>query len=137
MSMMIGKLNNSIVYKINRKVIYRKIHRYGKKEYLIEISKTKVKYFILSIRMNKNQKTQVLEFHYKQGKKLIKSAGGVEALADLVRFKYGTLAIQDLNKLLYQTNQNGQKSMKELSIRKSPREQVRTDEPRKMLTSTR
>jgi hypothetical protein len=126
-----------MLIEIDRKVIYRKIHRYGKKEYLIEISKTKVKYFIISIRMNKNQKTQVLEFHYKQGKKLIKSAGGVEALADLIKFKYGTLAIQDLNKLLYQSSQNGQKSMKELAIRKSPRGQVRTDEPKKMLTTTR
>lgn len=74
------------------------------KDYLIEISRTKVKYFIISIRMGKSQKTQVLEFYFKQGKKLIKSAGGIEALADRIEFKYGSLSIQDQNKLLYQSN---------------------------------
>ena len=87
----------------SRKVIYRKIHKYGKKEYLIEISKTKVKYYIVSIRMNKTQKTQVQEYHYNQGKKLIKAAGGIEKLADQIRFKYGSLNLQDLNKLLYKS----------------------------------
>lgn len=98
----------------NRKVIYRKIHKYGKKEYLVEISKNKIKYFIVSIRMKKDQKTQVLEYHYKQGKRLIKAAGGVDALAEKIKFKYGSLAIQDLNKLLYSTNDNTS-SYKEIS----------------------
>ena len=98
-----------------RKVIYRKIHKYGKKEYLIEISKTKVKYYIVSIRMNKTQKSQVLEYHYKQGKKLIKSAGGVEKLADSIKFKYGKLALQDLNKLLYKSTENGTQSYKNIA----------------------
>lgn len=98
----------------NRKVIYRKIHKYGKKEYLVEISKNKIKYFILSIRLKKDQKTQMLEYHYKQGKRLIKAAGGVDALADKIKFKYGSLAIQDLNKLLYSTNDNTS-SYKEIS----------------------
>ena len=49
--------------------------------------------------MNKSQKTQVLEYHYKQGKKLIKSAGGIESLADLIKFKYGSMALQDINKV--------------------------------------
>jgi hypothetical protein len=103
----------------NRKVIYRKIHKYGRKEYLIEISKTKAKYYIISIRMNKDQKTQVLQYHYKQGKKLIKAAGGLEALADRIKFKYGTLSIIDLNKLLYQTSK-ASTSMKNLARKKSP-----------------
>ena len=64
--------------------------------------------------MNKNQKVQVQEYHYKQGKKLIKAAGGIEALADRIKFKYGSLAIQDLNKLLYKTTTNG-RSMKDLA----------------------
>jgi hypothetical protein len=102
----------------NRKVIYRKIHKYGRKEYLIEISKTKAKYYIISIRMNKDQKTQVLQYHYKQGKKLIKAAGGLEALADRIKFKYGTLSIIDLNKLLYQTSK-ASTSMKILARKKS------------------
>jgi hypothetical protein len=102
----------------NRKVIYRKIHKYGRKEYLIELSKTKAKYYIISIRMNKDQKTQVLQYHYKQGKKLIKAAGGLEALADRIKFKYGTLSILDLNKLLYQTSK-ASTSMKNLARKKS------------------
>lgn len=101
-------------------MIYRKIHKYGKKEFLIEISKTKIKYFIISIRLNKNQKQQVLEYHYKQGKKLIKSAGGIEALADKIKFKYGSLSVQELNKLLYQTKEE-EKSYKNFGVNKGPR----------------
>lgn len=85
-----------------RKVLYRKIHRYGKKEYLIEISRTKVKYYIISIRMGKTQKNQVQEFHYKQGKKMIRAAGGIEAWADRIKFKYGKLDVNEMNKLLHE-----------------------------------
>jgi hypothetical protein len=106
--------NTDIHVDSDRRVIYRKIHKYGRKEYLIELSKTKAKYFIISIRMNKDQKTQVLQYHHKQGKKLIKAAGGLEALADRIKFKYGTLSILDLNKLLYQTSKAGS-SMKNLA----------------------
>lgn len=56
----------------DRKVIYRKIHKYSKKEYLIEVSKTKTKYFVVSIELNKKQFSQAIELHFKQGKKLIK-----------------------------------------------------------------
>eukprot|EP00345_Euplotes_harpa_P008773 CAMPEP_0168351668 /NCGR_PEP_ID=MMETSP0213-20121227/22025_1 /TAXON_ID=151035 /ORGANISM="Euplotes harpa, Strain FSP1.4" /LENGTH=178 /DNA_ID=CAMNT_0008362597 /DNA_START=383 /DNA_END=916 /DNA_ORIENTATION=- len=62
----------------DRKVIYRKIHKYDKKEYLIEISKTKTKYFIIAIELNKKQRTQAIEMHAKKCKKLIKVCGGVE-----------------------------------------------------------
>ena len=68
--------------------------------------------------MNKDQKTQVLQYHYKQGKKLIKAAGGLEALADRIKFKYGTLSILDLNKLLYQTSK-ASTNMKILARKKS------------------
>lgn len=98
-------------------MIYRKIHKYGKKEYLIELSKTKLKYYIISIRLNKNQKQQVLEYHYKQGKKLIKSAGGVEALADMIKFRYGSLSVHDLNKLLYQTQDGTERSYRDHSVK--------------------
>ncbi len=67
--------------------------------------------------MNKNQKTQVQEFHFKQGKKLIKSAGGIEALADRIKFKYGSLTIEDKNKLLYE-NQNDVRSMRDITKRR-------------------
>lgn len=40
-----------------RKIKYKKVHAYGKKEYLIEISKTKNKYFIISMRLNRGRKT--------------------------------------------------------------------------------
>jgi hypothetical protein len=33
----------------DRKVLYKKIHQYGKAEYLIEISKSKKKYYIISL----------------------------------------------------------------------------------------
>jgi len=45
---------------------------------------------------------------------LIKSAGGIEALADRIKFKYGSLMIEDLNKLLYKTTTQS-KSMKDIS----------------------
>lgn len=96
-------------------MLYRKIHKYSKKEYLVELSRSKTKYYIVAIRMNKNQKVQVLEYHRKQGKKLIKAAGGIEALADRVKFVYGSLAINDVNKLLYDTNTGTtNRSMKDL-----------------------
>jgi hypothetical protein len=117
-------------------VIYRKIHKYGKKEYLIEISKTKVKYYIVSIRMNRDQKTQVLEYHYKQGKKLIKAAGGVEALADRIKFKYGSLSIQDLNKLLYKTSEV-HSSMRNLARNKSTTRVQSKAENYQMMTTNR
>lgn len=64
--------------------------------------------------MNKNQKTQVQEFFFKQGKKLIKSAGGIEALADRIKFKFGSLTIEDQNKLLYEGKESV-KSMRQLA----------------------
>jgi len=57
----------------NRRIVYRKIHKYDGKNYLIEIGKTKTKYFIVSIELNKKQRTEVLELHAKQAKKLIKN----------------------------------------------------------------
>lgn len=119
---------------MDRKVLYRKIHKYGKKEYLIELSRTKTKYFIVSIRLNKNQKTQVLQYHFKQGKKLIKAAGGIEALADKIQFKYGSLSIQDLNKMLYETqNSKGSPGFDSLGIKKS-RVQSKLETSEKMLS---
>lgn len=44
-----------------RRVLYRKVHKYGKSEHLIEVSKTKFKYYIIAIKLNKHQATQVLE----------------------------------------------------------------------------
>jgi ribosomal protein L22 len=49
----------------DRRVIYRKTHKFGRKEFVIEISKTKMKYFILAVRANKKQKQQVIQVIYK------------------------------------------------------------------------
>ena len=59
--------NANIEVTDDRKVIYRKIHKYSKKEYLIEISKTKTKYFISSIELNKKQFSQAIELHTMKG----------------------------------------------------------------------
>ena len=104
---------------------------------MIEISRTKVKYYIVAIRMSKNQKTQVLEYHYKQGKKLIKSAGGIEALADRIKFKFGTLSILDLNKLLFSTTSGGPRSTNDLAIRKAARIHSKADQEPRMVYSNR
>ena len=78
----------------------------------------------------------MLEYHYKQGKKLIKSAGGVEALADKIKFKYGSLLIQDLNKLLYQSNDDD-KSYKNFGIQKGPRVHSKMEKDQNMLMFNR
>lgn len=85
--------------------------------------------------MNKNQKTQVLEYHYKQGKKLIKASGGIEALADKIKFKYGSLSIQDLNKLLYDTQGNANGSMKDIAQKKHPRVQSKAEIQQRLMTN--
>lgn len=63
---------SSIKIDPERKVIYRKVHKYDKKDYLIEISRTKIKYFIVAISLGKKQSTQILDFNLKKGKRLIK-----------------------------------------------------------------
>ena len=55
-----------------RKVLYRKMHSQGRNDYMIEISKTKAKYYVVSVLMNRSRKVQILDFHLKQGKKLIR-----------------------------------------------------------------
>ena len=47
-----------------RRVLYRKIHRYKKKEFFIEISKSKKKYYIVAVRMNKSQDQQVIDVSF-------------------------------------------------------------------------
>lgn len=94
---------------------------------MIELSKTKLKYYIISIRLNKTQKQQVLEYHYKQGKKLIKWAGGVEALADRIKFRYGSLSVHDLNKLLYQNQDGTEKSYRDHSVKNTTKSQFKDD----------
>ncbi|CAI2368505.1 unnamed protein product [Moneuplotes crassus] len=86
----------------NRKIIYRKIHKFNKKNFLIEIGKTKVRYFIVVIELSKKQRTQAIELHSKQAKKIITNCGGVEELAKHIEFKFGKIVIKDLNKLLTQ-----------------------------------
>uniref|UniRef100_A0A7S3NI68 Uncharacterized protein n=1 Tax=Euplotes harpa TaxID=151035 RepID=A0A7S3NI68_9SPIT len=95
----------------DRKVIYRKIHKYDKKEYLIEISKTKTKYFIIAIELNKKQRTQAIEMHAKKCKKLIKVCGGVDQFANNISFKFGKIIVRNMTELLnqkveYQTTRN-------------------------------
>ena len=53
--------NANIPVANNRKIVYRKIHKYAKKDYLIEIGKTKTKYLIVAIELSKKQTTQALE----------------------------------------------------------------------------
>ena len=102
---------------VNRKVIYRKIHRYNKMDYLVEIGKAKTKYFIISIELNKKQRTQVLEvnlyeslslifqLHEKQAKKLIKNSGGIDAFADHLEFKFGKIVFKNMQEMLSQSIQ--------------------------------
>ena len=79
-----------------RKVLYRKMHSQGRNDYMIEISKTKAKYYIVSVLMNRSRKVQILDFHLKQGKKLIRQCGGITNLADRVEFQHKTLTIRDM-----------------------------------------
>ena len=78
----------------NWKVLYKKIHLYDEKKYLIEISKTKKKFYVLS--MEDDSKLQKLDFYAKQGVKLVSICGSVEELADKIEFRFGTLCIQNL-----------------------------------------
>ncbi|CAI2368750.1 unnamed protein product [Moneuplotes crassus] len=88
-----------------RKIIYRKIHKYQNKTYLIEIGKTKTKYFIVAIELSKQQKIQAKEIHAKQAKKLIKNCGGIDHFANNIDFKFGKIVIKNMDKLLIQTLQ--------------------------------
>lgn len=65
-------IHSTIKVDNDRKVIYRKIHRYDRKEFLIEISRTKIKYFIIAVPLTKKQQTQIIDFNFKKGKRLIK-----------------------------------------------------------------
>lgn len=79
----------------DRRVTYKSIHQYGKKQYLIEISKTKKKYYIISFRL-KDEKYQKVELFLKQGIKLVEFCGSTAALAERIEFKYNTMIVRDM-----------------------------------------
>lgn len=83
-----------------RKVLYKKIHQYGKKEYIIEVSKTKKKFYFISLRMS-NEKYEKIEVFYKQGRKMIQYCGGIPQLAQCIEFKYGKMVIRDMQHMLH------------------------------------
>jgi len=64
----------------DRRVLYKKIHQYGKKEYLIELSKSKKKFYFISLRIS-NEKYQKIEVFPKQAQKLIEACGSIAELA--------------------------------------------------------
>ena len=82
-------------------MLYRKIHTAGKKDYVVEISKTKIKYYIVSVRLTRARRVQILEFYSKQAEKLIKACGGIISLARRIEFPFNTLSIRDVNKILH------------------------------------
>ena len=82
-------------------MLYRKIHTAGKKDYVVEISKTKIKYYIVSVRLTRARRVQILEFYSKQAEKLIKVCGGIVSLARRIEFPFNTLSVRDVNKILH------------------------------------
>ncbi|CAI2363632.1 unnamed protein product [Moneuplotes crassus] len=83
-----------------RKVIYLKPHKLNKKEFLIEISKAKAKYYIVALRINKSQTQQIIEVHSKKAKKMIKNAGGIQGLVQHLGLKFGKVVIENMDRLL-------------------------------------
>ena len=77
------------------------MHTADKKDYVVEISKNKLKYFIVAVRLTRARRVQILEFHCKQAEKLVRACGGVLALASRIEFPYNTLSVRDVNKILY------------------------------------
>ena len=86
-----------------RKVLHKKLLKDGRREYMIEISKTRSRYYIASVLMTRSRQVQMLDFTLKQAKKLLEECGDVVGLAERVEFQHGELTVRDLQKLLYQT----------------------------------
>ena len=82
-------------------MLYRRVHTADRKDYVVEISRNKVKYFVVAVRLTRARRVQIIEYHRKQAEKLIRACGGVLALAQRIEFPYNTLAVKDANKILY------------------------------------
>ena len=71
---------------------------------MIEISKTRSRYYIASVATTRARQVQVIDFTLTQAKRLLNECGDVPGLAERVEIQHGELTVRDLQKLLYQTN---------------------------------
>ena len=83
----------------DRRVTYKSIHIYGKSQYIVEISKSKKKFYIISIRL-KDEKFQKIELFLKQGMKLVEFCGSTAALAERIEFKFKTMVVRDMQYMM-------------------------------------
>ena len=82
--------------------MYTGIAIISKKEFFIEIFRTKTKFYISAIELSKKT-PYMIELYINQGKKLLKeSDDNFDNLVMRLEFKFGKLTIKDMNKILYE-----------------------------------
>lgn len=87
---------------IKRKRLYQGIVIISKQEFFIDIFKTKTKFYISAIELS-SKTPHMVELYLNQGKKLLRECNdNFDDLVMRLEFKFGKLAIHDMNKLLYQ-----------------------------------